>query len=102
MWFTATHCLSSTCPACLADALFVGSSAWPPLPLTQCSPRSSLYDMSISPSGCSLVLSKKELNGNIVWYTRPFVSKSAFGSVELVQLGGISCVPVEMQSYPWT
>ena len=54
--------------------------------------------MSISPSGCSLVASKNELYGSIVWYTRPFVSKSAFGSVEFVQLGGMSCVPVERQS----
>jgi hypothetical protein len=30
------------------------------------------------------------------------VSKSAFGSVLSVQLGGISWVPVEMQSYPCT
>src|SRR5437870_5880478 len=100
MWLTAIHCLSSTCPACLAEALFVGSSATPPLPFTQCRPLSSLYDTSISPSGWSFVASKKELNGSIVWYTRPCVSKSALGSVVSVQLGGISCVPVETQSYP--
>jgi hypothetical protein len=29
---------------------------------------------------------------------RPLVSKSTFGSVVSVQLGGMSCVPVEMQS----
>jgi hypothetical protein len=47
--------------------LFGGSSATPPLPFTQCRPMSSLYEMSISPSGCSFVASKNELNGSIVW-----------------------------------
>jgi hypothetical protein len=30
------------------------------------------------------------------------VSNATFGSVTSVQLGGIACVPVEMQSYPCT
>src|SRR6266566_3904489 len=101
MWFTATHCLSSTCPACFADALLLGSSGWPPLPFAHVLPMSSLNEMSISPSGCSFVASKNELNGSITWYTRPCVSKSRFGSVVSVQLGGIACVPVLRQSYPW-
>src|SRR6266496_4130986 len=101
MWLTATHCLSSTWPSCFAEALFGGSSGTPPLPFTQVRPRSSLYETSISPSGWSFVASKNELNGSIVWYTRPCVSKSTFGSVVSVQLGGMSCVPVERQSYPW-
>src|SRR3989442_12266880 len=35
MWFTATHCLSSTSPSCLAEALGDCSRSSPPLPLTQ-------------------------------------------------------------------
>jgi hypothetical protein len=42
MSLTATHCLSSTCPNCLLDAFGDCSSGWPPLPVTQCRPMSSL------------------------------------------------------------
>src|SRR5436309_13250769 len=101
MWLTAIHCLSSTWPACRAEALFGGSSGWPPLPLTQVLPRSSLKDTSISPSGCSLDASQKALNGSIVWYTRPLVSKSRLGLVASVQLGGLSWVQVDGHVYPW-
>src|SRR5215204_3931662 len=42
------------------------------------------------------------LNGSVSWYARPLVSKSTVGSVLFIQLGGISCVPVDSHSYPWT
>src|SRR5215467_14182429 len=102
MWFTAIHCLSSTWPSCLAEALFGGSSGTPPLPLTQWRPMSSENETSISPSGCSVEPPQNALNGSVVWYTRPLVSNATFGSVTSVQLGGIACVPVETQSYPCT
>ena len=51
----------------------------------------------MAPLGCRPP-SQKALKGRVVWYTRPFVSKSAFGSVLFVQLGGIAWVPVETQS----
>src|SRR2546427_12528571 len=100
MWLTAIHCLSSTWPAWRAEALFGGSSALPPLPLTQCLPMSSLKDTSISPSGCSLDASQKALNGSTVWQTRPVGPKPRLGSVVSVQLGGIGGVPVETQAEP--
>src|SRR6266536_2239554 len=99
---TAIHCLSSTCPSCFGDEFGDSSRSRPPLPLTQCSPMSSEYETSMAPFGCSFVLSKKELNGSVVWYTRPWVSNATFGSVFWVQLGGMSWVPVDTQSYPCT
>src|SRR5919108_139795 len=48
------------------------------------------------------------LNGSVVMYARTGfvprspVSKSTFGSVLFVQLGGISSVPTVVHSYPWT
>jgi hypothetical protein len=51
----------------------------------------------MAPFGCSPP-SQKALNGRVVWYTRPWVSKAALGSVLSVQLGGMSWVPVDTQS----
>src|SRR5437660_2494834 len=99
MWLTAIHCLSSTCPNVVEVWLFVESSAWPPLPFTQCAPMSSEYDTSISPFGCRPP-SQNALNGRVVWYARTGsvprapVSKSTFGSVLFVQLGGMSWISV--------
>src|ERR671935_1687739 len=100
-WFTAIHCLSSTCPNERLVWLFVESSATPPFPFTQCAPMSSEYDTSISPFGCRPP-SQNALKGSVVWYTRPWVSQSTFGSVLFVQLGGMSCVPTVVHSYPCT
>jgi hypothetical protein len=40
------------------------------------------------------------LNGSEIEYALPCESKSTFGSVLFVQLGGMSCEPVVRQSYP--
>src|SRR6266508_4767212 len=96
MWFTATHCLSSTNPRLRLDQFGSCSSGSPPLPLTQCRPMSSLYEIAMFEFGCRLT--QYGLNGSVTWYTRPLLSKAAFGSVLFIQLGGIAWVPVEMQS----
>src|SRR3954470_23261064 len=100
MWLTATHCLSSTVPRLRLDQFDACSSGSPALPLIQCRPRSSEYDRAMFEFGCRFT--QYALNGSVTWYTRPFVSNATFGSVLFVQLGGMSCVPVEMQSYPCT
>src|SRR2546423_6621744 len=97
MWLTAIHCLSSTWPNVRLFWLFVESSAWPLFPFTQWRPMSSEYDTSISPFGC-MPPCQNALNGSVVWYTRPCVSQSTFGSVLFVQLGGMSCVPTVVHS----
>src|SRR5512132_3996454 len=98
MALTATHCLSSTWPACFAEAFGDCSRSCPPLPFVQVFPKSFEYERSMAPSGCSVDLSQKALNGNVTWYARPLVSNATLGSVLFVHDGGIAWVPVETQS----
>src|SRR5215211_2686380 len=98
---TASHCLSSTAPRVFEDWFGTWSRYLPPFPVTQFRPRSSLYEMPTAASGWMWFV-HHGLNGSVSWYARPFVSKSTVGSVLFIQLGGISCVPVDSHSYPWT
>jgi len=89
--------LSSTWPSVRLVWLFVESRALPPFPFTQWAPMSSEYDTSISPFGCRPP-SQNALKGRVVMYARPCVSQSTFGSVFIVQLGGMFCVPTVVHS----
>ena len=83
--------------------MFVESSGLPWFPFVQSCPMLSEYDTSISPFGCRPP-PQNALNGRVVWYARTGwvpsapVSKSTFGSVLFVQLGGMSNVPTVVHS----
>jgi hypothetical protein len=92
--------LSTTSPKAKLDEFGSRSRYSPWFPTVQERPRSSLYATPIAPFGCRFA--QKALKGSVTWCARPLESNSTFGSVLFVQLGGMSCVPVEMQSYPVT